>query len=81
MSVELKDLNLFDIASAVLKFVQSGALIVEHEAQAVASWAVNCVNGKVVLSTKSVEVLVSKNETPTLPSYDAAVLEPAAVSE
>jgi hypothetical protein len=50
--LDLKDLNIFDVASTVMKFIQAGLLAIEHEGNGVQPCGLNTVNGRVVLSTK-----------------------------
>ena len=57
--MDLSHLNIFDIASHVMEFLQKGLLVLEHEGVAVQPAAINPVNGRIVLSTKAIQALVA----------------------
>ncbi len=57
--MDLKDLNIFDVASCVMKFIQAGLLSIEHEGTVVQPTGINPVNGKVVLATKAVAAVAA----------------------
>ncbi len=61
--MDIKDFNIFDVASFLMKFIAGGVVAVEHEGSGVQPHAVNIVNGKVVLSTRVTPISESQAVT------------------